>query len=455
MKPHWVSVLLIVCLLWPPAIWGQDGEPAGVLTLEQAIDEALANHPLIEAALEMRLEAEAGGKSAAADLLPKISTSYSYNRLHNEPYATFGPGSFIISDDDVFTWDVTAVQPLFTGFALTTRKKIAGLESAGREVERQQVMLEVVQNVKVAYARILLARRQLAVAGQEVENLSAHLRDAGYLYDQGMIAYNDLLQSQVALAQAQQQQVRTRQQLEVAKAALNVLLNRDIGADHAILDLAVEPAVSDQLDQLIAEAVAQRPELRYLEVKAQQAELAVKLARSSYYPTVSLVGRYEQSGHNAAASENDYRNSDTASIGVQADWQLFEWGKRPAEVRRKLHALNALRKNVEEAANRVSLEVKTAYSALQVTVENVKTAEAALEQAREHYRITTLQYQQQVATSTAVLDASTFLSRAENNYYGALYGYLISWAELERAVGRNVDIRVKHSDGEQEEGQHG
>lgn len=45
----------------------------------------------------------------------------------------------------------------------------------------------------------------------------------------------------------------------------------------------------------------------------------------------------------------------------------------------------------------------------------------------------------QLNAYTEVLDAGTFLTRAETNYYGALYGYMISLAELERAVGRGKD----------------
>jgi outer membrane protein TolC len=80
---------------------------------------------------------------------------------------------------------------------------------------------------------------------------------------------------------------------------------------------------------------------------------------------------------------------------------------------------------------------------LQVSRKNIRTAKESLGQAKENYRITNLQYQQQITTSTEVLDARTFLSQAETNYYGALYGYMISEAELERAMGKipvNIDL---------------
>jgi outer membrane protein TolC len=73
---------------------------------------------------------------------------------------------------------------------------------------------------------------------------------------------------------------------------------------------------------------------------------------------------------------------------------------------------------------------------VQVAEENIQTAQKALEQATENLRITRLQYQQQVTTVTEVLDARTYLTQAEANYYAARYGWHMALAELERSLGR-------------------
>ncbi len=69
---------------------------------------------------------------------------------------------------------------------------------------------------------------------------------------------------------------------------------------------------------------------------------------------------------------------------------------------------------------------------------NITTASRALDQALENWRITNVQYRQQVATSTEVLDARTFLTQADSNYYNSLYGYLSAIAELSRVVGKDI-----------------
>ncbi len=82
------------------------------------------------------------------------------------------------------------------------------------------------------------------------------------------------------------------------------------------------------------------------------------------------------------------------------------------------------------------LEVKRAFLDLRVAKKNIGTARLGLEQARENWRITELQYTNQVATSTDVLDSRSLLSQSESSYYRALYGYRIAAARLDRAVGR-------------------
>ena len=92
--------------------------------------------------------------------------------------------------------------------------------------------------------------------------------------------------------------------------------------------------------------------------------------------------------------------------------------------------------------DKVKLQVKNAYLHLKTAEKNIETARISVGQARENYRITDLQYKEQVTTSTEVLDAQTLLTQAQNNYYGALYRYNTAIAELERAIGKAINVQL-------------
>ncbi len=439
LSPFLKAALLSLALLLqhlPAAVAGEQATYPQ-LSLDEAIQATLENHPLQQAVLEKQLAAEAAASAAGADLLPKLNASYSYFHLRDKPYGIFGPaGKITINDDDAYTWKVSAVQPLFTVFALTTRKKMARLELRNRELAREQLSLDLVKNAKLAYYQIFLAQKHLQVARKTVTNLEAHESDAAALYREGIVAYNDLLQARVALAQARRQREKADRDLDLARSRLNLLMNREITTRFTVESLTVELNENyGKLKELFAEALENRPEIRHLKIALRQAQMAVTLARSSYYPTISLVGSYEQTGHDPDARKNNYRNDDTAAIGIQADWTFFEWGKTRALEKEQRHSRKALEHKLAEAQNQVRLEVKTAARDLEMAVTNIRTAETAVTQAEENLHMTTQQYRQQMATSTTLLDAVTFLDRTRNSYFDSLYGYLMARAELERSLG--------------------
>lgn len=434
------GLLLIFSVSGGLSAQGAEEPSAAPLSLEQSLEEALANHHLIREAEELERAAAAEEKSAQAALKPSLAARYQYFRLEDNPYAIFrtnlGVQQVNMGHRGTYTWDVTVTQPLFTGYALSTKKKIASLDVAVSQVQKEMAVLDVIKHVKTAYFRVLLAQRFLEVAGEEVQQLTAHLEDARRFYHQGLIPLNDVLKSQVALAQAQQVYVRRQKDLEIASADLNRLLGRDLSRPVRLQDAPVFSGRDQPLEELTAEAVRSRPELNILRLEVQKATEAVRLAASDFYPKVFAVGSYERTGKDPLGEENDYRNPDTTAVGVRLDWSVFEWGRTQSQVRRQRAALKAVEERLADIENSVRLEVQAALGDVQVAEENIQTARKALEQAMENLRMTRLQYQQQVTTVTEVLDARTYLTQAEANYYAAHYGRHIAQAELERAVGR-------------------
>jgi len=149
-----------------------------------------------------------------------------------------------------------------------------------------------------------------------------------------------------------------------------------------------------------------------------------------------MVGRHGHEGDTPAAVNNDFSNDHNTSISVQASWQFWDWGKTRAEVDQTRHKIAALTAQIESIENQIRQEVKTALQDCGVALTNIDTALRSQDQAKENWRITKLQYNQQVATSTDVLDARTFLTQTDTNYYQSLYGYLTSLAALDRATGK-------------------
>ena len=411
-------------------------ETTVVINLDEAIATAIAANPQIGETSENILSARAQKKSAFSDFLPKADFSYSYTRLNEAPIIATPIGDFAVGSENNFSWDLTLSQPLFTGFGLVSQFELKKLNLKKTEFEKTSALQTLVRDVRKAYYDLLLARKMELVTQDTVTNLKSHAADAQQFFNQGMIPYNDLLKAQVALANAAQENEKTRSMTKMAVAQLNMLLNFDINQKTGVVEVPPHFPAHFQITELLHGASENRPELAILHLAIKSADQAIRAAKSAYYPQVALVGKYGQTGQDVFATENDYGEVDSASLTLQASVSLYNGGKTGHELSRLAAEKRALVKQYEGAENRIRLQVKNVFENLKVSEKNIKTAQAAVSQAMENWRITDLQYQEQIATSTDVLDARTFLSQAQLNYYQAHYGYMKALADLDQAVGK-------------------
>jgi outer membrane protein TolC len=371
-------------------------------------------------------------------MLPKISAGYGYTALKETPVMKSAAGEMQIAHQRQYNWAVTLVQPLFAGFALRSQYEITSLDRLARELEKQQAILDITRQVRSACYRLLLVQQLLKVSDSEVTTLTAHKNDTELFHSQGLIPPNDQLKAEVALSNSLQENERIRAEVKKAKIRINRLLNRQLDAELEIHDAAPVGPTSFSLDELSQSALRGRPIMRLLGTSLEQLGLAAKVARSAWYPRVSLVTSYAHVGDDPAATENDYGDNDESYVGLQVQWDLWQSGKNRAEVSRTRWQTRALESRIEAIEAQVLEEVRSALFDCQVAHKNIATAQKALDQARENWRITDMQYGQQIATSTDILDARAFLTQADTNYFSAVYGYLDALAGLDRAIGKSV-----------------
>ncbi len=406
-------------------------------TIEEAVAEVFTNNPQVKQAENLVKSAKESLIIARTAFLPKASMNYAYTGLSDTPVMKQGGIDVPAAHDNQYHWDVSLVQPLFTGFALSSQLKLAKLDLNTRTVEKEQQYIELAKEIKSACYNLLLANKMFNVAMEEVEALTSHRDEARQFYTQGVIPKNDLLKSEVALSSAIQRKEIADAAAKNAMAFVNMLMNAELMRPVSIVDID-ETLFQKKYDYaaLSKQAKKNRPELIALKQSLAKADIGKTLARSGYYPEVAMIGQYERNGDSPSMSDNDYSNESNTSLTLQAKWTFFEWGKTKADANKATHEKRALKEAMKTVENAVCLEVNSALLNLNVAGKNITTAKNSLEQAKENWRITKAQYAEQISTSADVLDARTFLTSADSNYYGALYGYLISFAELDRAVGR-------------------
>ena len=441
---RYIKLAIVAALLMLPA-FANAADNATRLTLDRAIEIALAQNPGFQASGLGIKEAEHRKKAAGADFLPKLKATYSYTHLSDPPevklpatsLAQMGSLNNAVGDDFSF-FTVKAIQPLFTGGEIYNKYKLEKLGVDVARLKNDTQRNDLVYSVKATYFTILKAQKLLGVARQAVEQIASHEKTSLDLFEQEMIAKNDLLEAQVRRAQAEQDLVRAEQGVELAKAMFNTVLHQDVNTDVAIADMDDAQRLTLTLTDSQALAMQRRPVISGIDTTIKQAQTGVKLAQSTYYPKLAFVTAYNRIGDHAATDTMKYIDANTWSMTVNMDWTFFEWGKKGNVVGEQKVKLLEAQEIKKEIGDKVMLQVKDAWLRTQENWKNINVSRTAIARAEENFRINQNRFNQQMSTTTDVLDAQTLLTHARSNYNNSLYDYFISRAMLENAVAGEV-----------------
>ena len=441
-------IVFLSCFAMSSSVSAADSN--SLLTLQNSIDLALKQSVIIHSAREGVSGAEAQKQEAFTGFLPKLSTSYNYTRLNEAPTFLFPgippaiPGSVMTTGtQDNYTWALEAKQPIFAGGGILANYEASrfGLDAA--RMEERGVVLDTVQEVRIAYFSVIKAEKLLEVAQQSVKQLEAHRNMAQSFFDVGMIPRNDLLHAGVQLANGQQFLVRSENGLELAWSKLNTVLRRGIDTPVKVEDIFAYKPFEKSPGEYLKVALENRPEIKAYSLKLEQAKKMVSQARSEFFPNVNLVGNYSRFGDTPGVSGSAYKDQENWYVMAVANWNFWEWGRTKNRVDVSKSRENQITDALTNVRDQITLEVKNAYLLLCEAEKQIFVSKKAIEQAEENFRITQERYKEQVATSTDVLDAQTLLTRAKSDHTNALGDYHISHARLERAMGTEQGSGVR------------
>jgi outer membrane protein TolC len=435
------SCLASVLLLLLP-VFGSGQTTGEALSLRDTVELALKANLGIKRSLEEINAAEAVRHSSMTQFLPTLGSTYNYihrNEERTQPSALGTGVPIVTSPQDQYTFTTSFTQPIFTGFRLINQYKLSELGLDRAEVSSKLTRQDVILDAKNGYFLVLKNQKLLEVAQQTVTSIASQKEVSENFYKVGLSPLNDLLQSQVQLANARQQLTIAQNNLDIARANFNTVLRRPVNAPVLLVEEVDYSSFQETLDDSLAQAQKNRLEIQVADVDIDIAEKQVKLTEKDYFPSINFTGTYARTGDDWDAHGGE-GITDSAGWNVQATatWDFWQWGRTGYDRKEKLARLAQSRYRKTEITDNINLEVKRAYLRTKEAEQNIVTIEKAVEQAKENLRITEEQYKEQVATQTDVLVAQTLLTQTLTNYYNALYDFKIAKAVLMRAIGRET-----------------
>lgn len=433
------KIFLIIFLLIAVAKFNFSQEKL-ILSLEDSIKLALSQNPYHLASEERVEAAKHKLREAASSFLPSLNAQGLHTldeKLFELEFPSFIPGqppekvSIDFTKDYQFALSLSL--PLFTSGRLTSGFKQAKYNLLTTEEAVRESKHLTVFNTKKAFYGVLLAREFVKVAEEAVDVAEKHFRNVKSLYEVGMASKFDLLRSEVQVANLKPQLIKARNNMKIAELGLRTLLGIDLSQPIEVKgDLAFEPYEPD-LEKSLTVAIANRPEISQLGYQKQMAREMVKLARSSSLPSLALSGTYNFWADKFIFQRDNWQSYYAVNLVLTVP--IFNGFATSAKVAQSKSMIKELELTQRGAEEMIKFEVRQAILNLQEARESLLSQEKNVEQAQESLRIAELNFSEGLATTLDVSSAQAALTQAKTNYTQALYDYVISLAQLDRAMG--------------------
>jgi len=395
------------------------------LQLAQAVDIALCRNPLTRQSWSRAKVQAAEIGIARSDFYPQIDAGVSLQRAEVRNV----PGSGGRTDLDA-SIGIDYLLFDFGGREANVERARQALMAANwtHNSTLQQVLFAAVD----AYFQVY-ATQEAVLSTRAAEKASlTSLQAARARLEAGNATRADVLQAQTAYSQSQL--TRTRAEGE-SSVALGVLANAlGLPAQQPLRiapppDLALQREGEAAVEQLIAAARAQRPDLAAAEAQVRAARSAIDVARASTRPSVSAFGSV---GATQSSPGSDPRSG---AIGLQLRIPIFTGYRNSYRVQQARDQLDLEIANRDRLDNDVALDVWTAYQDLRTERAALDTASDLVASAQENYSVALGRYRAGVGTVTDLLNAQSALADAELRRIQARYLWNVSKAALARAIG--------------------
>ena len=409
------------------------------LTLEESIRLALSQNPYHLAAEERVETAKAQVREAAAGFFPALNAQ-GLHTLDEKLFELEFPDPLTgqtqrISVDFTrdYQFSLSLSLPLFTGGRLSSGFKQAKYNLLSSEEAVRQSEHITVFNAKAAFYGCLLARDFVKVAEEAVEVAEKHFNNVKRLYEVGMASKFDLLRSEVEAANLKPQLIKARNNLKIAELNLKTLLGLDLSQDIEIKGGLKFELTEPDLEACLSKALERRPELSQLNYQKKMAGQMLKLARASRLPSLAISGTYNFWADKFNFERDTWQNYYSVNLALSVP--LFNGFSTSARVAQSKAAIRELDLTTQGFLDMVEFEVSQALLKLNEAKESLLSQEKNVEQAEESLRIAELNFSEGMATTLDVSSAQAALTQAKTNYSQALFDYVISLAQLDKAMG--------------------
>jgi cobalt-zinc-cadmium efflux system outer membrane protein len=333
--------------------------------------------------------------------------------------------------DEAYSVELSQAFPFPGKLALRGQAALGEAEAAARDFAAVRLRLALMASL--LYDDYYVAARSVALNAEHIELLESFQQIAVARYEAGEAAQQDPIQAEVELSHALHDRILLGTESRIAAEQINALLHRasDAALPPPPTGVTRPERTPELAADLVAQALAERPELAAAQARVAAEQARADLARREYWPDFTLSGGYDRFWE-----ESELRPSVGLAVNVplqlrRRDAAVDEADARLEQARSERAALeDEVRLAVESGAHRY-VEAHhvlhlIADRQLPASRDQVEAARSGFETGRNSF--------------LALIDAERNLRNVELEYEQALANVSRRRAELDRALGRVAGV---------------
>ncbi len=440
----YIALLALVCVAFPAAAFDplsayKVTAPTGCidkdidtdeLTLDDLLQIGVCNNPSLSAGYMGVKASEASLGSARSQYLPSIKLTGTATiqgdklehgtNMQDEPYNGKAEASWLLFD--------------FGGREARISSTRGYVDAARYTYDAS--LQDLLLSVQTAYLNLLAAKETLTSAKASLDSYKQSYQEAEKRYKLGMASLSDKLQANTKYQEAVLKVVEAENLISRSKGALAILLNlspdTDIKLAKPIFDTKTTSIENDNVQELMAMALKDRPEILAQKRTQEAAKSDVTSSKTNMLPSISgtaSVGYTDNWKH----SYPYFRNT---SAGLLVTMPLFTGFSNMYAVQQASYKYQEQLRKTQSLNLQVENEVWVAYQNYKTAVRSYEISQAVLESAEESHRVAFRYYEVGKDDILKLLNAVAQLADARQSRITAFYGLLLSKANLYRSIGK-------------------
>ncbi|MCV9933420.1 TolC family protein [Flavobacterium sp. LS1R47] len=343
-------------------------------------------------------------KSTKNNQYPDLKASGQYQRLAGADVnlkmnQESGSGS-MPNPDQLMLGQLSASLPIFAGFKIQNSIKLSEnlyqAELATSLKTKEDIALRVVNY----YTDLYKTQKTIELLNENQKQAKQRVTDFIELEKNGIIPRNDLLKSQLLVSKIQLSIDEANKNLNILNYYLITLLKLDSSTKLVVRENDFINYKTDNIPTNEQPALENRKDLEALRYQEKASESSIKMAKSAYYPTVSLLG-----GYAAVDVRNILTVQNAMNFGVGVSYDLSGILKKGADIKQAQSKADEVKSSEEILTNYIKVEVQQAIENYNLALKQSSVYDLALEQASENYRILKDKFDNGLADTNDLLEA--------------------------------------------------